>query len=161
MSTTQEHINAARGLLRGFQGLQAAAEALEAVGSAEERLHTIAQETAKAVEARNAAEAAAKVALDNLAEVTNQVEAARAERVQIRDGMVADAELEAARIRDAARTEADEIVGAAKDKAKKAADRAAAADERADEVIQVITLKRKELDELQAAIDGIRSKLLG
>lgn len=161
MSTTQEHIKAARGLLRGFQGLQAAAEALEAVGSAEERLHSLTVETAKAVEARNTAEAAAKVALDNLAEVANQVEAARAERIQVRDGMVADAEREAAGIRDAARTEADQIVAAAKEKAKTASEKAKATDERAEEVLQVILVKQAELAALESAIAEIRSKLLG
>lgn len=161
MTTTQEHIKAARGLIRGFQGLEAAAQALEAVGTAEERLYSVNQETAKAIEARNTAEAAAKVALDNLAEVTSQVDAARTALAQVRGEMLDAAERDAAGIRDAARTEADQIVAAAKEKAKLAGEKAKATDARADEVLQVVLLKQAELAALEQAIADIRSKLLG
>ncbi len=161
MSTIQEHIKAARGLIRGFQGLEAAAEALEAVGSAEERLYAVNQETAKAVDARQNAEAAAKVALDNLAEVTSQVDAARAALAQVRGEMLAEAERDAAGVRDAARTEADQIVAAAKEKAVAQNVKAKALSDKAEELASAIAAKEAELAGLNDAISSIRAKLLG
>lgn len=159
MSTTQEHIKAARGLLRGFQGLEKAAEALEAVGVAEERLHTIQQDTVKAIEAREGAESAATVAKANLAEVLAQVEAARAQRMELVNTSRDEALAASERLLSGAKADADALLAKAKARVETADKKALELEARLVELTLQTTSKGLELADLQTAIDAIRAKL--
>ncbi len=155
----QETINAARALLRGFKAFEDVAQALEAVGTAEERLHAIQQDTAKAIDARAAAEVAAGVAKANLAEVVGQVEAARNERMNLVNTSRDEAVAASDRLLANAKEDAAALIAKAKARAESADKKAVDLEARVVELSLQATIKSLELADLQAAIDAIRAKL--
>lgn len=155
----QETINAARALLRGFKAFEDVAQALEAVGTAEERLHAIQQDTNKAIDARAAAEVAAGVAKANLAEVVGQVEAARNERMNLVNTSRDEAVAASDRLLVNAKEDAAALIAKAKARAETADKKAVDLEARVVELSLQATIKGLELADLQAAIDAIRAKL--
>lgn len=155
----QETINAARALLRGFKAFEDVAQALEAVGTADERLHAIQQDTAKAIDARESAEVAAGIAKANLAEVVGQVEVARNERMVMVGTARDEAVAASARLLEGAKDDAAALVAKAKARAETADKKAVELEERVVELTLQATSKGLELADLQAAIDAIRAKL--
>lgn len=155
----QETINAARALLRGFKAFEDVAQALEAVGTAEERLHAIQQDTNKAIDARAAAEVAAGVAKANLAEMVGQVEAARNERMNLVNTFRDEAVAASDRLLANAKEDAAALIAKAKARAETADKKAVDLEARVVELSLQATIKGLELADLQAAIDAIRAKL--
>lgn len=159
MTINQETINAARALLRGFKAFEDVAQALEAVGTADERLHVIQRETMKAIEAREGAESAATVAKANLAEVIAQVEAARAQRMEHVNSARDEALAASERLLAGAKADADALLAKAKARVETAEKKALELEARLVELTLQTTSKGMELADLQAAIDAIRAKL--
>lgn len=158
MSTTQEHIKAARGLLRGFQGLEAAAAALEAVGTAEDRVY----ELNKAIQEQELAKHTAEVEAQNSRTLLGMLEAdiktAKDEAIAIRGRLRSDAEAEAVGIVEAAKTEAAGLVSDAKEKVAAHKHKAAELAQKLNELDQSISHRTTELQGLNDAIAAIRAK---